>query len=73
MGGGGGTGTDLEGLGLVWNVWGGYKGSDVGEEGLGLVWRVYGGCKLPRKSMVVKDGYVEPEMGVKVFKCMWRA
>ena len=36
----GGTGTELEGLGLVWNVWDGYIGSEVGEEGLGLVWRV---------------------------------
>ena len=39
------TGTDLEGLEWVWNVWNGYRGSRVGEEGLRWVQRGLGGCR----------------------------
>ena len=50
----------------------GYIWYGVDKEDLRLVWRVWGVCKSPRKSVGVKDAYGGPEMGVKVFKCVWR-
>ena len=44
----------------------------MGEESLGLGWRAQGGCKGPSNSEEAKDGYGEPDMGVKGFGLVWR-